>query len=134
MGKKNDRVIAFLGESTDFNGELTFQGTLQIDGKYRGRISASGNLIVGRTGRVHSDIHVSTIIISGEVHGNVLAEKSIEIRVPGKVFGDIQAPTVIIHEGVVFEGVCRTRPVQTDDDVKLTLVHAGSADATANSQ
>lgn len=121
---KKDKIIAFLGENTFFEGHLTFEGTLQIDGRYRGKISASGNLIVGSTGLVESDIHASSVIISGEVHGHVVAEKSIEIRVPGKVFGDIQAPTVIIHEGVIFVGNCRTQPVKAAENVKLTLIRS----------
>lgn len=119
---KKDKIIAFLGENTTFEGRLSFEGTLQIDGSYRGDISASGDLIIGRTGRVESDIHVSTIIINGEVHGNIVAEKCIEIRVPGKVYGDIHAPTVVIHEGVVFEGNCRTQPVKAEEKSKLSVL------------
>lgn len=119
---KKDKIIAFLGENTSFEGKLSFEGTLQIDGRYRGDISATGDLIIGRTGQVESNIHVSTIIVNGEVHGNVIAEKCIEIRVPGKVYGDILAPTVVIHEGVIFEGNCRTQPVKAQERAKLSVL------------
>lgn len=119
---KKDNIIAFLGEKTSFEGKLNFEGTLQIDGCYRGDIAASGDLIIGRTGKVESNIHVSTIIVNGEVHGNVVAEKCIEIRVPGKVYGDILAPTVVIHEGVIFEGNCRTQPVKAQEKAKLSVL------------
>lgn len=113
---KNNKLIAFLGQNTTFEGTLSFEGTLQIDGDYKGRISAAGNLIVGKTGKVESDIRAASVVISGEVHGNVTADRSIELRIPGKVFGDIQAPVVIIQEGVIFEGNCRTRPVAEEPD------------------
>jgi len=122
---KKDKIIAFLGENTFFEGQLTFEGILQIDGRYKGTISSSGHLIVGNSGIVESDIHVSTIVISGEVHGHVVAEKSIEIHVPGRVFGDIQAPTVIIHEGVKFEGNCLTQSVKAAENVKLKIIRSG---------
>ena len=121
MGKK-DKIIAFLGEQTSFEGTLSFTGTLQIDGKYRGDINAEGNLIIGRTGMVESNIRVSNIIINGEVHGNVEAEQCIEICVPAKVYGDIQAPTVIIHEGVMFEGNCRTQALKEAEASKISIL------------
>ena len=83
---------------------------------------AAGILVVGESGVIESDIHVSSIIISGEVHGNIVANKSIEIRVPGRVYGNIQAPTVTIHEGVIFEGSCRTCQVTAPEEIKLSVI------------
>jgi cytoskeletal protein CcmA (bactofilin family) len=125
---RKDKITAFLGENTLFEGHLSFEGTLQIDGRYKGKISASGNLIIGKKAMVESDIHVSSIIVSGEVHGNVVAEERIEIQVPGKVFGDIQAPEVIIHGGVIFEGNCQTKAVNAPENVKLTLINSEQKD------
>ncbi len=133
MGRK-DKITAFLGENTLFEGHLSFEGTLQIDGRYKGKISASGNLIIGKKAMVESDIHVSSIFVSGEVHGNVVAEERIEIQVPGKVFGDIQAPEVIIHGGVIFEGNCQTKSVNAPENAKLTLINSDQQDDFQNGQ
>jgi cytoskeletal protein CcmA (bactofilin family) len=102
--KKREQVITFLGKGTEFEGKLTFHGTIRIDGHFKGEIAAGGNLIVGEEGLVEADVQVGYIDISGEVHGNIVAEQRVEIRAPGKVFGDIQAPSVVIGEGVIFEG------------------------------
>ena len=102
--KKREQVITFLGKGTEFEGKLTFHGTIRIDGHFKGEIAAGGNLIVGEEGLVEADVQVGYIDISGEVHGNISAEQRVEIRAPGKVFGDIQAPSVVIGEGVIFEG------------------------------
>lgn len=106
--KVKGKVNTFLGKDTTFQGDLTFSGAIRIDGRFQGRITSSGTLIVGREGRLESDVRVGDIIIAGEVRGNIQAERSIEIQVPGRVYGDIQAPTVMIHQGVIFEGGCRT--------------------------
>lgn len=102
--KKREQVITFLGKGTEFEGKLTFHGTIRIDGHFKGEITAGGNLIVGEEGLVEADVQVGYIDISGEVHGNIVADQRVEIRAPGKVFGDIQAPSVVIGEGVIFEG------------------------------
>jgi len=119
---KKDAINAFLGEGTCFEGTLRFEGTIHINGQFKGDIASAGSLIIGAEARLQADIAVATAVVSGEVVGNLVAEKSIELRVPARMLGDIQAPIVIIHEGVVFEGNCRTVPVRAADEKKLTVI------------
>ena len=105
--KKTDRAITFLGKDTEWEGKLSFDGTIRIDGHFQGEISSEGNLIVGEEGMVEADIHVSYIVNSGEIHGNIISDQRVDIHAPGKVFGSIQAPTVVIDQGVIFEGTTR---------------------------
>lgn len=101
---KNEDAVTFLGIGTKAEGTLAFDGTLRIDGYYKGEIVSSGNLIVGEEALIEADIRVSYIVIQGEIHGNILADQRVDIRSPAKVFGNIEAPTVIIDEGAIFEG------------------------------
>lgn len=121
--KKQDKIITFLGKNTRFEGHLTFQGAIRIDGEFVGEIEApEGNLIIGEGAKVESEIHVASVIISGEVRGNISADKKIEVLVPGKVTGNIQAPSVMVQEGVVFSGNCKTLPPEDVPKGKLALV------------
>ena len=120
--KNKDQFIAFLGKDMEFEGKLSFKGTVRIDGKFTGEIYSEGTLSVGETAVIRSDIHVSHIIISGEIRGNIIADNRIEIHAPGKVFGNIQAPAVIIEEGVIFEGNCRMQKIDKDQDKKLAVI------------
>ena len=116
--KNQDKIVTFLGKNTVFDGVLKFEGTIRIDGLFKGRIEApEGTLVIGEAARLESDIHVSSIIISGEIHGDITADCKIDIHVPGRVFGNIQAPTVVVQEGVVFAGNCQT---MTPDKKKAT--------------
>ena len=120
--KNKDQINAFLGEDTEFEGKLSFKGSVRIDGQFTGEIFSEGILSVGETAIIRSDIHVSHIIISGEIRGNIIADNRIEIHAPGKVFGNIQAPAVIIEEGVIFEGNCRMQKIDKDQDKKLAVI------------
>ena len=120
--KKRHEIIAFLGKDTSFEGKLSFNGTVRIDGRFRGEIFTEGTLVIGESAVVESEVHVSHIIISGEIRGDIFAGEKIEILKPGKVFGNIQAPVVVIEEGVVFEGNCRMQRDQKDEDKKLALI------------
>ncbi|MBW1721429.1 MAG: polymer-forming cytoskeletal protein [Deltaproteobacteria bacterium] len=121
--KKRDEINAFLGKNTEFEGKLTFSGTVRIDGRFRGEIVTDGTLIVGETAVIESEVSVANIIISGEIRGNIVAGERIQIHAPGKVFGNIQAPTVIIDEGVIFEGNCRMREPVDSHDKKLAVIN-----------
>ncbi len=106
--KKNSSLInALLGKDTDFEGKLSFKGTVRIDGRFKGEILTEGTLIVGDTAVIESDIHASDLIISGEVHGNLFAQNRIAIHAPGKIFGNIASPVLTVDEGVIFEGRCQ---------------------------
>lgn len=117
--KKREHVVTFLGKGTEFEGKLTFSGTIRLDGHFKGEISADGNIIVGEEGMVEADMHISYILINGEVHGNIIADQKVEIRAPGRVFGDIQAPSVVIEEGIIFEGRIRMIQAKEADERNL---------------
>ena len=113
--RASEQINSFIGKEVQFDGKLTFTGSVKIDGHFKGEIkAASGNLIVGDEGVVEANIHVARAVCSGDIRGRVTADESVNIHVPGKVFGHIQAPTVVIEEGVRFEGSCKTTPPDVD--------------------
>jgi len=102
-----DEIDALIGEGCTFQGVLTFEGCVRIDGHFRGRITAAGTLVVGAAAVVEADVDVASLIVLGGVlKGKVRASKNVEIYKPSKVYGDIDAPELAIDKGVVFEGRC----------------------------
>ena len=110
---KDQTINAFLGKDTEFEGKLNFNGTVRIDGHFKGEItSAEGNLIVGESGMIDADIHISHIFISGEIRGDIIADHKIDIYPSGKVFGNIQTPTLTVQKGAILEGDVRMSPAE----------------------
>jgi cytoskeletal protein CcmA (bactofilin family) len=107
--KDRDQITAYLGKDTEFDGRMSFTGTVRIDGRFSGEIYTEGTLIVAELAVIEADIQASQIIISGEVRGNLSVKGRIEIHSPGKVFGNIQAPILVMDEGAVFEGNCQMK-------------------------
>ena len=123
MGRK-ERDATLLGQGSEWDGKLTFNGSIRIDGYFKGEISSEGILTVGNEGLVEADIHVSYIIIHGEVHGDIIADQRVDIIAPGKVFGNIQAPSVVIDKGVIFEGTTRMYQAKDMSEGKSALVES----------
>ena len=96
----------FLGADALFKGELSFKGTLCIDGKFEGQIKTSDILIVSETGDIEADIEAGTVVCKGRVKGNILASQKIEMHPKSKVIGDVKTPSLNIEIGAVLDGKC----------------------------
>ncbi len=97
-------INTLLGRGSEFDGKLTFDGTVRIDGVLRGEVFSEDVLIIGEGARVEAEIDVGEIIIQGAVIGNIRAKRGIEILAPGRVKGDLTTPSLQIDKGVIFEG------------------------------
>ena len=99
-------IIAFIGKGVKVEGKLIFDGTVRIDGQFKGEVESNGTLVVGEDALLEATLNIDTIVVSGEIRGIINARSRVELRGPGKVLGDIRTPTLIVGEGVIFEGNC----------------------------
>jgi cytoskeletal protein CcmA (bactofilin family) len=95
---------ALLGKGSEFEGKLTFEGTVRIDGKFNGTIITNDVLVVGEGARINAEISCGTIVVHGEVIGNIRAKTAVELHHPAKVKGNIETSSLMVEKGVVFEG------------------------------
>ena len=100
-------VTTLLGRGSEFEGKLSFEGTVRVDGKLSGEIFTDDVLIIGEGAEVNAEISVGAIIIEGTVHGNIHAKRSVEIHTPARVRGNISTPSLSIDKGVMFDGQCQ---------------------------
>jgi cytoskeletal protein CcmA (bactofilin family) len=97
-------ITTLLGRGATFEGKLTFEGTVRIDGRFKGEVFTDDTLVIGEGAHVEATIDVGEVIIQGTVVGNVSAKRSIEIHAPGRVKGDLHTPSLQVDKGVIFEG------------------------------
>src|SRR6186997_1403688 len=97
-------ITTLLGRGATFEGKLTFEGTVRIDGRFRGEVFSDDVLVIGEGALVEAEIDIGEVIIQGTVVGNIKAKRSIEIHAPGRVKGDVHTPSLQIDKGVMFEG------------------------------
>lgn len=112
---KRDEIPSSLGGSSDlllgagaeFEGKLTFKGTVRIDARFRGSIETDDVLIVGEHARMDANIVCGTVIVQGEVNGNIRAKTGVELRHTAKVRGDIDTPSLAQEKGAFLQGAIR---------------------------
>ncbi|MEE4255015.1 MAG: polymer-forming cytoskeletal protein [Desulfuromusa sp.] len=97
-------IKAFLGPGSRFEGKLSFDELVRLDGVFSGEICSSDTLIVGETAEIDGSIEVGALILSGRFKGGIKASTLVELRAPAQVEGTIEAASLKIEEKVVFNG------------------------------
>ncbi|MBX7098070.1 MAG: polymer-forming cytoskeletal protein [Myxococcaceae bacterium] len=100
-------VHTLLGKGSEFEGKLSFEGQVRIDGKYSGQIATKDVLVIGEGAKVMAEIQAGTVIIHGTVEGNIKATGLVELHPPARVKGSIETPALSMDKGVIFEGTSK---------------------------
>ncbi len=103
-GNYTDTLI---GEGTTIDGRLFSEGGLHIEGKFIGDIECSGDVTIGETSWVQSNITARNVINAGTVEGSITTSEELQITETGKVRGDITAHSLNIVQGGIFQGMSR---------------------------
>jgi len=124
MKKGSGDLNGFLDRGASFKGEMEFEDTMRIDGKFNGKIMSKNELIVGESAHIEGDIQVGRVAISGTVTGKIVAEQRVEIHRNGKVYCDIETPALVIEEGAIFQGNCQMGDRERDRKGNVTNIAA----------
>ena len=126
-------VTTLLGKGSEFEGKLSFEGTVRVDGKLTGEIFTDDVLIVGEGAEVNAEVTVGAIVIQGIVRGNITAKRSVEIHSPGRVKGNINTPSLFIEKGVFFDGQCQMDSSSGATDSPPSPRHSGGKKSASSS-
>lgn len=115
--QSHDQVNGLLDKGCSFEGKLTFDGSVQINGDFRGEIYSDGTLVIGPEARVRATIFVDSLVVSGRLEGKVEAKSRIDMRVPATVTADLKTGNLSIEDGVMFQGTCQMdRPAESNSE------------------
>ena len=96
----------FIDKGSQVRGDLSFEETFRIDGRFEGKIRSGSELIIGDDADVTAEIEVGRLSVNGTLKGSVRATERVELLAGARVMGDIATPVLRIEEGAHFEGSC----------------------------
>ena len=112
--RKVEGDLSLLSAGTSIEGKITTEGSIRVDGKLVGDLTAEANAAIGATGTVQGDVAAKNISIAGTVHGDVTATGKLILEEKAVMRGDIRAAILVIDEGARFDGHCAmTRKEET---------------------
>jgi cytoskeletal protein CcmA (bactofilin family) len=85
-------------------GKIRSQGSIRVDGKLVGDVTASESIAVGMTGEIEGNVSAKNVTIGGKVRGTINASEKIVFEGKSVVKADIRATCLIIDEGSMFDG------------------------------
>lgn len=88
-----------------FQGTLSVQGSLRVDGTLEGAVDNARHVIVGTDGKIVGDVTAQIVVCGGVIEGNVCADM-LEVLAPASIKGDIRAKKMIVEEGGRIDGQC----------------------------
>jgi cytoskeletal protein CcmA (bactofilin family) len=91
-----------ISEGAAFEGQLVFDGTLHIDGKFKGTIKVD-KITVGKNGVLDGKFQANTVVVFGEIRGEVLCE-DLTLNSGSNVDGVIQYASIKIQQGSSLSG------------------------------
>lgn len=136
ISSSNTHIDTLIGQHASFNGELSFEGSVRIDGQFEGNIKSSneGTLIISETASIKGEIDVPNLVLYGTVRGNIRATKSIQIGPKGRLNGDLEYTVLSLAEGASINGRCmRIEDKERIKEANKTRQSAAEAEA-ANKQ
>ncbi len=120
-----NKLTGFFDKDTEIKGDLSFEGSFRIDGRFIGKIDSNSVLIIGENGKVEADIKIGNIIINGEVKGTIQAKEKVEINANGRVIGTVITPKLAVEEGAYLEANCQitdqSSPPEIEEKAKEVL-------------
>ena len=96
--------LSSIGRGTVVRGNVRGDGDLDINGRVEGSVVLGGDLLIGETGLVRSDVTGRRVTVRGAVAGNISATESLVLEQGARVVGDIKAPRILIADGASFKG------------------------------
>ena len=99
MSLDSTPLNALLGRGATYEGDLSFEGRVRVDGLFRGRIFTEEILEVGEEGRIEGEVDAQTLVVAGLVDGTVRVRGVLVLEATGRLHGEIQTEKLVVWEG-----------------------------------
>lgn len=108
---KNNSPVAVgtvLGEGAVFEGTISCEGSMKVEGEFKGDIKVTNSIVVGPNGSVTGDINAGDVIIFGKITGKIDAG-ALEIKSTGEITGEVLVETLITEAGGIMRAKCEMK-------------------------
>tara|TARA_B100001059_G_C17551023_1_gene435266 strand:- start:198 stop:626 length:429 start_codon:yes stop_codon:yes gene_type:complete len=129
--KSTGDSTTLIAEGTQIEGDITFQGNLEVQGTVVGKVSSdheSAHIRILNGGVVRGSIEVSNVLINGHVEGDLIVSKHARLAAQAVVEGNIYYNTLEIERGAHVAGNLVHEVPTTNVSVLQQQASAGQGD------
>lgn len=115
-------------EGTIIEGSIRSEGSIRIDGTFKGDIHTSGRLVIGPAGRVEGRVDCMNCESEGLVMGELRVAELLSLKATSRVDGEIRYGRMAVEAGAQIVGICRLdaepeMQVSAEDDRDSEIGH-----------
>jgi cytoskeletal protein CcmA (bactofilin family) len=101
-----ERSINRIVEGTAFQGDISCESNIRIDGKFEGNLTTSGRLVVGPSGSIDGTVNCQNCDVEGKMKGKVTVEQLFSLKAASAVEGEVFYGQLSIEPGAEMTGTC----------------------------
>ncbi|NET48140.1 MAG: polymer-forming cytoskeletal protein [Merismopedia sp. SIO2A8] len=102
--------ITYLGEKSEFQGDLHVEGDLQVDGIVHGNVEVLGNMEISQGGLVEgAELKANNLVVHGVVKARLYVQGQLTITSTARLEGDVTAHSLDIEAGAFYIGHIATQ-------------------------
>ena len=107
---ESDNQVTVIAADTHIRGEMSFDRTARLLGRFEGKVTAKGELQIAEGAACNAEVQAVKVTVDGVVEGNVSAQDCVQLNNKAKIKGDIKASKLIVAEGASLFGHCAVGP------------------------
>ncbi|MHB8837421.1 MAG: bactofilin family protein [Gemmatimonadaceae bacterium] len=106
-GNSVEATLSIISAGMRITGDIETNGTIKIDGRIEGSVVGARQLLLGRNGAIHGNVHAGEVVVGGLVDGAIVADERLELQGSAIVNGDIETKSIVVLEGACINGSVR---------------------------
>jgi cytoskeletal protein CcmA (bactofilin family) len=111
-GNTSAASLSIIAAGMRIIGDVETNGTIKIDGRIDGSVVGARQVMLGRNGAIHGNVHAGEVVIGGLVDGAIVADERLELQSSAVVNGDIDTKSIVVMEGARINGAVRMQEVR----------------------
>ena len=116
-----------IGRGSCFEGKLTVDNSVRIDGVFKGELTCSGELTISQSGEADATLlQCKEAYIDGSVNGTVRADK-VRLDTQSRFTGEVYTDSFTVAEGAIFHGSCSMENHEKKSESPATDALGGEA-------
>jgi cytoskeletal protein CcmA (bactofilin family) len=102
-----ETAMSVIGAGMRIVGNIDTAGVVKVEGTIEGAIRGAKQVLLGRSGVIHGDIHAADAVLGGKVVGSIVATERVELQATASIEGDVSTRSIVVFEGGQINGTVR---------------------------
>ena len=99
-----EKCTNILAAGAKWNGTLSVEDSVRIDGQFTGEVDAKGTIHVAEGAQVDAKVRASYVVVSGEFRGEIRCDERTELMPRSRVTAEVMTKVLSVHEGATWDG------------------------------